>query len=115
VFLREYFQWVKDAAQVDTIASQNIKPLASKDINDQWQFSLYASVSEQQPTPPTDNCRKILFVRTDSIGDNILAMTMIPHIKDKYPKANITALCQEHIAELYEACPFVEVFDGNCL
>jgi ADP-heptose:LPS heptosyltransferase/Tfp pilus assembly protein PilF len=49
-----------------------------------------------------------LFVRTDSIGDNILAMAMIPHIKDKYPEANITTLCQEHISELYEACPFVD-------
>ena len=108
VFLKDYFPWVKDMAQVDRIASQNIKPLAYKDNNDQWQFNLDGSIPGLQPVTFPGRCENILFVRTDSIGDNILAMSMIPHIKGRYPKAKFTALCQEHIAELYETCPFVD-------
>ncbi len=108
VFLRDYFPWVKDAAQVNTIASQNIKPLAYKNTNDLWRFSFDGSTSELRPEPSAERCRNILFVRTDSIGDNILAMAMIPYIKKKNPRSIITALCQENIAELYEACPFVD-------
>lgn len=52
--------------------------------------------------------RRILWVRPDSIGDNILAMSMLPHIQKKYPYAEITVFCQEHIAELYEASPLVK-------
>ena len=57
-----------------------------------------------------DNFRliNILFVRTDSIGDNILATSMLSHIKEGYPDARITVLCQNHIAELYDASPFVD-------
>ncbi|GAI86840.1 unnamed protein product, partial [marine sediment metagenome] len=39
---------------------------------------------------------------------------MLPHIRQKYEGAGITVVCQEHIAELYEACPYVDdivVFD----
>ncbi len=52
--------------------------------------------------------RKILWVRTDSIGDAVLSMSMLPHVKSNYADANITVLCQDHIAELYESCPYVD-------
>ena len=52
--------------------------------------------------------RNLLFVRTDSIGDNVLAASMLLHIRKKFEHARITVLCQEHIAELYEDCPFVD-------
>lgn len=52
--------------------------------------------------------KRILWVRTDSIGDNILASSMLPHIRGKYPAAEISVVCQGHIAELYENCPFVD-------
>lgn len=48
---------------------------------------------------------KILWTRTDSIGDAILAMSMLPHVKARYPEAGLTVLCQKHIAELYETSP----------
>lgn len=51
--------------------------------------------------------KRILWIRTDSIGDNILAMSMLPPLKKRRPDAEITVLCQEHIAELYEVCPVV--------
>jgi len=61
------------------------------------------------------NTRKsIVWVRTDSIGDGVLSASMLPHIRQKYEDAGITVVCQEHIAELYEACPYVDdivVFD----
>jgi ADP-heptose:LPS heptosyltransferase/glycosyltransferase involved in cell wall biosynthesis/predicted O-methyltransferase YrrM/sulfatase maturation enzyme AslB (radical SAM superfamily) len=52
--------------------------------------------------------RHILWVRPDSIGDSILAMAMLPHVQEKYPGAEITVLCQEHISEIYEASPIVK-------
>lgn len=50
----------------------------------------------------------IIWLRTDSIGDAVLASAMLPHIHGKYGKASITVFCQEHIAELYESSPFVQ-------
>jgi ADP-heptose:LPS heptosyltransferase len=57
---------------------------------------------------PADDIRKILWIRTDSIGDAILAMSMLRNIKGKYPHAEITVFCQDHIAELYEICPHID-------
>lgn len=51
---------------------------------------------------------KILYLRPDSIGDNVLAAGMLPRLKQRYPQAEIVAFCQQHIAELYEACPEVD-------
>lgn len=56
--------------------------------------------------------KKILWVRLDAIGDNILAASMLPHIYAKYDQPRITVLCQKHIAELYESCPQVETVIG---
>ncbi len=52
--------------------------------------------------------RSLLFIRTDLIGDNVLASAMLPHLRGKFPDASITVLCQEHVAEIYEASPLVE-------
>ncbi|MBN2272083.1 MAG: glycosyltransferase, partial [Sedimentisphaerales bacterium] len=52
--------------------------------------------------------KNILWVRTDSIGDAVLSASMLPHIREKYNDAKITVVCQEHIAELYEACPDID-------
>jgi len=52
--------------------------------------------------------RWILWIRPDSIGDNILAMATLPHLRARRPDAAIAVFCQEHIAELYEACPAVD-------
>jgi len=56
----------------------------------------------------------VLFIRPDSIGDNVLASSMLPYIRRKYANGHITVVCQEHIAELYKACRYVDnivVFD----
>jgi len=52
--------------------------------------------------------KNLLFVRTDSIGDAVLAASMLPHIRKKYKDAKITVLCRQHIAELYETCPYAD-------
>ncbi len=61
-----------------------------------------------QSKPISDSSKKrILFVRTDSIGDNVLASSILPHIYEKYGNPEITVVCQEHIAQLYQHCPYV--------
>ncbi|MBF0555457.1 MAG: glycosyltransferase [Nitrospirae bacterium] len=55
-----------------------------------------------------DNPHHILWIRTDSIGDNVLASSMLGAVHGKFKTARITVLCQAHIAELYAPCPFVD-------
>ena len=55
--------------------------------------------------PP--NIKKILWVRSDSIGDAVLAASMLPHIKKKFKKAEIHVICQAHLYDIYAACPYV--------
>jgi len=50
----------------------------------------------------------LLFIRTDLIGDNVLASSMLPYLRRQYHNATITALCQEQIAEIYAASPLVQ-------
>ena len=50
----------------------------------------------------------LLWVRTDSIGDAVLASSMLSSIRNTFSNAKITVVCREHIAELYESCPHVE-------
>ncbi len=52
--------------------------------------------------------KKILWVRTDSIGDGVLAASMLSHIKEAYKQAKIIVVCQQPLVELYAACPFVD-------
>ena len=54
----------------------------------------------------------LLYIRTDLIGDNVIASAMLPHLLEKYPGATITVLCQEQIAELYAASPQVHRIIG---
>jgi ADP-heptose:LPS heptosyltransferase/glycosyltransferase involved in cell wall biosynthesis len=53
-------------------------------------------------------CKNLLWIRTDSIGDNVLAASMLEHVRKKYADAKITVVCQEHIGELYRCCPYVD-------
>ncbi|MDZ4063250.1 MAG: hypothetical protein U1E22_01145, partial [Coriobacteriia bacterium] len=51
---------------------------------------------------------RVLFLRTDSVGDSVLASGMLPHIRDHYFQAELSVLCEAHVAELYEHSPFVD-------
>jgi FkbM family methyltransferase len=87
--LREYFPWVKDGALVDAAPGRR-----------------HSGASGSGPI------KNILFLRPDSIGDSVLAASMLPHLKSRYPEALITVFCQQHIAELYEASPLVHAVIG---
>lgn len=55
-----------------------------------------------------DGVQRILFVRTDSIGDVVLASAMLEPLRKKFPQAKLAVLCQQHVAELFAACPLVD-------
>jgi len=99
LLLRKFFPWVTDNATVETVESQNLALIARKNILGHWRFCPKASPNEPQ---------RILWMRLDSIGDNVLAASMLPHLRRKYDFAEITVACFGHIAEVYEACPFVD-------
>jgi len=98
VMLRDYFSWVTDEAVVDNSEKLETHYLAEKN-NEGWVFN-YENEDK-------NSYKKILFLRTDSIGDNVLASSMLEPIHKKYPEAEIIIICQEHIAELYENVSFV--------
>ncbi|MEJ2704217.1 MAG: glycosyltransferase family 9 protein, partial [Sedimentisphaerales bacterium] len=50
----------------------------------------------------------LLWIRTDSIGDAVLASSMLPFVRERYGNPKITVVCRSHIAELYESCPYVD-------
>jgi glycosyltransferase involved in cell wall biosynthesis/ADP-heptose:LPS heptosyltransferase/predicted Zn-dependent protease len=52
--------------------------------------------------------QRILFVRTDSVGDAVLASSMLGPIRKKYSHAKLAVLCQQHVADLFVACPFID-------
>ena len=81
VKLKDYFSWVEDEAEVDR----------------------YEGETCLERTP-----ERILWIRTDAIGDNVLASGMLPYIRERYPLAQITVLCQERVAELYSNSPCVD-------
>jgi ADP-heptose:LPS heptosyltransferase/glycosyltransferase involved in cell wall biosynthesis/predicted O-methyltransferase YrrM len=52
--------------------------------------------------------KHFLWVRTDSIGDAVLASSMLAFVRERYGHPKITVVCRSHIAELYENCPYVD-------
>ena len=97
--LSDYFAWVKDGAVVNTLASAGLKRI----VPDDW-FAAPAAPAAS----PLDGAERILFVRTDSIGDAVLASAMLAPLHRRFPRAKIAVLCQHHVADLYVACPFVD-------
>jgi ADP-heptose:LPS heptosyltransferase len=120
--LVDFCAWVKDGAMVDTAAALGVTPLLVKDAKGDWRRTDAGSGARESSAPAnavsSGAPRKILFVRTDSIGDNVLAASMLGPIRARFPNAEIAVLCQEHIAELYVSCPHVNAivcFDFNKL
>ncbi len=62
---------------------------------------------EQNNLPDAEKVKSIVIVRIDSIGDALLASSIIKPLKEKYADPEITIICQEHIAELYEGTPLI--------
>jgi glycosyltransferase involved in cell wall biosynthesis/ADP-heptose:LPS heptosyltransferase len=69
--------------------------------------ALTNAAAPNSPLTPDESIQRLLWVRTDSIGDAVLASSMLPWIQRKYPKAQIAVLCQKHVADLYLRAPGV--------
>jgi len=70
--------------------------------------SASTAADRSRSTDANPTVHRILWIRTDAIGDNILAAGTLPQLKRKYPEGEITVLCQDHIGELYEPSPYVD-------
>lgn len=116
LLLRNYFPWVTDGALVDTADIQGIVPMAWRSRSGVWKFNMKAA--SQKCVLSRKEKPGILFVRTDSIGDTVLAAAMLEPLAKKFPGAPITVVCQSYIAEIYDVSPFVSRvigFDRNQL
>ena len=47
------------------------------------------------------NIQRILFVRTDRIGDTLMNVPAIHLLRQTYPKSWITLLCDKNVAPLF--------------
>jgi ADP-heptose:LPS heptosyltransferase/predicted O-methyltransferase YrrM len=82
-------QWIKKDPRFRIIRESNEK------------FGFCIAAFTPAPKASESPPKRILWVRTDSIGDNILALSMLAPLRAKHPQAQIAVVCQEHIAELY--------------
>ncbi|MDR3358584.1 MAG: glycosyltransferase family 9 protein [Desulfovibrio sp.] len=57
--------------------------------------------------PDAANVRHLLYVRLDAIGDAILASRAVSVVRQAYPRAKITVLCDSLCAPLYEHCKYI--------
>jgi len=80
--------------------------VASQPLN--ARLNAFELFSQQQPTVPPNDHRKILFVRPDSIGDFAIFSGVLEHFREIYKDAGIHILLQEHIAELAQNCPYID-------
>lgn len=51
---------------------------------------------------PWDTFKRILLIRTDSIGDGVLATSLVPELRKAAPGARITVICQDHVAAVWQ-------------
>lgn len=51
--------------------------------------------------------KKILLVRTDALGDAVIAASLLEPIKKHFNNAQIIIFCQSSLADVYRSCPFV--------
>ncbi|MHC4616154.1 MAG: glycosyltransferase [Planctomycetota bacterium] len=85
---------------------RNIKPI-EKPTND----FIAPQHLEECPAPNADSgntSRKVLVIRSDSIGDFVIFGGAIPYYRKIYPNAHIALVVADTVAELAEACPFID-------
>jgi ADP-heptose:LPS heptosyltransferase len=70
-------------------------------------LALYGKPCPERLKLDAEAIRTIVWVRTDSIGDAVLAMDQLRILGEAFPGVRIHVVCQEHLAELYGACPWV--------
>jgi ADP-heptose:LPS heptosyltransferase/tetratricopeptide (TPR) repeat protein/glycosyltransferase involved in cell wall biosynthesis/GT2 family glycosyltransferase len=111
VKLKNFFGWVKDEALVDRTINIGIDPIIDLSVSREKSGSCLASYHPNARSVQIDaqGTRNILFVRIDAIGDAVLCTSMLQHLKSHFPHARINVLCQKHVAEIYDAIPYVDV------
>jgi len=95
VKLSEYFPWVHDDTLVDRAETHGVEPIFTLDL-------------KGGSKDVVSDVRRILIIRTDTIGDNILFMPALPHLRKRYPEAKITVCCQDAVSDLYSVSPCVD-------
>lgn len=65
-------------------------------------------LSQSNLNQENHHVNSLLYIRTDAIGDNVLASAILPNLRVHFPYAKITMLCQDRVVELYDACPYVD-------
>ncbi len=93
VKLKDYFEWVNDEAVVNTAESLRISQI------------LFGAPAFKKNK--IEGQKNIVFIRTDSIGDSVLASSMLKEIHNYYSDYKIAVVCREVTAEIYEASPYV--------
>ncbi|MHC4676671.1 MAG: glycosyltransferase family 9 protein, partial [Planctomycetota bacterium] len=71
----------------------------------------HGSALDMPDAPNADynnNKKKVLIVRSDSIGDFVIFGGAIPYYRKIYPNAHVAVVVAETVAELAEACPFID-------
>ncbi len=97
--LADHFSWVTDEAVVDRTKAAGVCSIAPAE---------WFEAAPEHPPSPLEGVERILFVRTDSVGEAVLASGLIEPIHRRYPAARIAVLCQQHVAELFTASPWVD-------
>ncbi len=59
--------------------------------------------------PAPDHIKNILIIRPGGIGDAVLLIPAIKHIKTRYPESQITVLAEKRNAEVFELTPSVDM------
>lgn len=52
--------------------------------------------------------KRLLLIRNDSLGDNVLFSSVLPHIRRKFIGWEITLVCKESVKPIYNLCPFID-------
>ncbi|MHC4745674.1 MAG: glycosyltransferase [Planctomycetota bacterium] len=85
---------------------QNIKPIeeTTNNVTVQQEVREYPS----HDIDFDENKKKVLIIRSDSIGDFVIFGGAIPYYRKIYPNAHVAVVVAETVAELAEACPFID-------
>lgn len=100
---RKFFPWVGRRTIVERTTIDQVQNLARVDAAGEWHFV------PDFIEPHVNDPRRILFVRTDNIGDNVLFLPVMRAFRKRFPAAQIMIACSAQSAEIWQACEDVDV------
>ncbi|MCX5781726.1 MAG: glycosyltransferase family 9 protein [Elusimicrobia bacterium] len=68
-----------------------------------WFLGLFTHKSKKLP----EKIDSILIIKLSALGDTILLMPILRALRDKYPKAKITAICTKINLDVLKVCPYI--------